>query len=534
VGVVDGFYAYRSKDGVNWTKGELIVGGADGSECVVAFDGTYFHFAHAKAYMLQYRRGVPNPDGTITLGSIYTVLDYAFKGSLTGYTYQTLYATNYLISGNIYSLKDTYEAENYSTQVSLGSYGANYVFVFNPFYNESTPCGTSLPSDFQSKGWRIGYGKGHLLESKITVYVKLRNPTTVAHSGKLWFRLWKDDDVNLGSPTLLIDWTSIDVSFDGTLNQVITSSKDVYVFAPVGNAKILDDETLYIEFAWQITSNPGNGIVQIEANGGGTYVYFPTRSNTVYGIDVDSDGYPWFAVSNDGGGAYKFPYIIKNNAKNGTSDFRYVTVRKLSLTYSLVWRVIPVCLTGNKVLAIYLYSGGRFSQYWDGTSWGSQKSFGTGLAGTLYHSVVAYGDTVHFVYLEYGTYDIEHWKWTPDSWNSVATIQSATTSTSAPVLSVTSTGDLYVFWAGSPTANHIYYKKYVEAWDASPTDWIDESTEALTGNDRLTCFYKQYGNYIGLLYMTKTTSEYNVKFAFLTLVVARYIGDGLSGAVVFV
>jgi hypothetical protein len=92
-----------------------------------------------------------------------------------------------------------------------------------------------------------------------------------------------------------------------------------------------------------------------------------------------------------------------------------------------------------------------------------------------------------------------------------------------------STNDLYVFAAtkttGTPsgwTANHIYYKKYTAStgqW-GSWIDWIDETTETLTAAYMLTCFYRAYNNYIGLTYMTKTTSPYNVKFAFLTVIVA--------------
>jgi hypothetical protein len=271
-----------------------------------------------------------------------------------------------------------------------------------------------------------------------------------------------------------------------------------------------------------------------------TSIEFPTRGNTAVGIDVDTNGYPWFGTCNNGGGSYNFPYVVKNNATDGTSDFRYVTVRKLSTTYAAfpTWRVTPVCLSAGKVLVFYVDSS-PYSQYWNGTAWGSEVSVGADMASNVYYSLVVYGDTVHLVYLEYDTYDIEHRKWTADSWSAVATIQSATTSTSAPVLSVTSTGELYVFWAGSPTANHIYRKKYAAgAWDSSPTDWINESTEQLTSNDLITCFYKQYGNYIGLLYMTKTTSPYNVKFAYLTVAVVVkkpiVVGDGLTFAVIFV
>jgi hypothetical protein len=103
-------------------------------------------------------------------------------------------------------------------------------------------------------------------------------------------------------------------------------------------------------------------------------------------------------------------------------------------------------------------------------------------------------------------------------------------SSSVPVISIdTSTNDLYVFAATDTTnqpsgwtANHIYYIKYTAStgqW-SSWIDWINESTEGLTYPDLLTCFYRAYNNYIGLAYVTKTTSPFNVKFAFLTVIVA--------------
>jgi hypothetical protein len=140
------------------------------------------------------------------------------------------------------------------------------------------------------------------------------------------------------------------------------------------------------------------------------------------------------------------------------------------------------------------------------------------------HSAVAQGDDVHLAFLKSSGYDIIYVKYTysTNSFGTETTLVAGATSTSGPVISINpSTNDLYVFWAGYPTSNHIYYRKYTAStatWETT-VDWIAE-TETLTGNDRLTCFYQAFGNYIGLAYMTKTASPYNVKFAFLTVIVA--------------
>jgi hypothetical protein len=157
----------------------------------------------------------------------------------------------------------------------------------------------------------------------------------------------------------------------------------------------------------------------------------------------------------------------------------------------------------------------------------------TSAAYSLYYSsAVAQGDDVHLTFLKYSTYDIIYVKYTyaSNSFGTETTLVSGATSASAPVISIDSTtNDLYVFAATKTTnqpsgwtANHIYYIKYTAStgqW-GSWTDWINESSEQLTYADRLTCFYQAYDNYIGLVYLTKTSSPYNVKFAYLSLVAA--------------
>jgi len=68
------------------------------------------------------------------------------------------------------------------------------------------------------------------------------------------------------------------------------------------------------------------------------------------------------------------------------------------------------------------------------------------------------------VFLKYSTYDILYAKYTYAS-NSLGLKQPCRLVQQAhPLLSLSinpSTNDLYAFWAGYPTANHIYYRKYI-------------------------------------------------------------------------
>ena len=240
-------------------------------------------------------------------------------------------------------------------------------------------------------------------------------------------------------------------------------------------------------------------------------------------VSVDSNGYVWIGYR-DYTGTYYYPYVIKSGNNNGTwgttpTGFPY----QLSTTSSDAWRVSIIPLTSGKMLAVYAsYNGDTLKvRRWDGSTWGSEVATTSAVYFGQYHSAVAQGDDVHLTFLKQYPYNILYVKYTysSNSLGSETTLQAGTTSSSAPVISInSSTNDLYVFWAGYPTANHIYYRKYTAStgtWETG-VDWIAE-TETLTDNNRLTCFYQVGGNNIGLLYMTKTTSPYNVKFAFLNV-----------------
>jgi hypothetical protein len=241
-------------------------------------------------------------------------------------------------------------------------------------------------------------------------------------------------------------------------------------------------------------------------------------------VSVDSNGYVWIGYT-DYDGTSRYPYVIKSGNNDGTwgstpSGFPY----RLSTTASDYWRVSVIPLTSGKMLAVYAYNGVTVkAKRWDGSAWGSEVATTSPIYWGEFHSEVAQGDDVHLVFLISPVFDILYVKYTysTNSFGTETTLQASATAASAPVICIdSSTNDLYVFWAGYPTENKIYFRKYTASsgtWGAKVL-WLDESTEVLTKAYSLTCFYQAYANYIGLEYMTKTESLYNVKFAFFTLV----------------
>ena len=235
-------------------------------------------------------------------------------------------------------------------------------------------------------------------------------------------------------------------------------------------------------------------------------------------IAVDSSGYIWISYI-ENWQSPQYPYIIKSGNNDGTwgstpSGFPY----KLSTTDTWSWFTCTVSLTSGKMAVFYCQtstSGYIRVQSWTGSTWQSEATTGNTLWTTNYYSAVAQGDNVHVTYLEgsgsnlrYVLYNYTTNTFTGDT--NLATVSS----TSGPCISMdTNTNNLYIFYAGT-SANHIYYyKRTGTSWGS--TDWLTEV--ALTANDRLTCFYSSYSSYIGLLYMNKTGSPYQIRFAYLTL-----------------
>jgi hypothetical protein len=248
-------------------------------------------------------------------------------------------------------------------------------------------------------------------------------------------------------------------------------------------------------------------------------------------VSVDSNGYVWIGYK-DYTGTYVYPYVIKSGNNDGTwgttpAGFPY----QLSTIDNTYWMVSIIPLTAGKMLAVYVYEKVTVkARRWTGSAWDTEVATTKLIEIGEYFSAVAQGDDVHLTFLERINYNILYTKYvySTNSFTAETTLATGNMYT-PPVISIDPVlNDLYLFW---PNANnHIYYRKYnagTDTWETA-VDWINESTDVLTGNDpvqttyaRPTCFYNVYSRYTGLVYMTLITSPYNVKFAYLFIPLAK-------------
>jgi len=258
-----------------------------------------------------------------------------------------------------------------------------------------------------------------------------------------------------------------------------------------------------------------------------------TNSNqaTIPAIAVDSNGYVWIGYREGASGA-KTPWVIKSGNNDGTwgttpSGFPY----QLSATEASYWTAVPVPLTGGKMLVAYAHhSDNDYGKQirmraWNGSGWLTEVTTTSGIYHSMHHLETAKEDDVHIVFWKListnDPMEIVYVKYSyrSNSLGSETTLQGNIPYTetysefSVPIISG-APEQLFVFWANYPEQGHIYYRKWNGSSWENIVDWIDESSE-LFSCDSWTCFYQAYDGYIGVLYETKQSSPYNIKFAYM-------------------
>jgi len=233
----------------------------------------------------------------------------------------------------------------------------------------------------------------------------------------------------------------------------------------------------------------GNGTVTWSADEQQAVSAVPTAYSYPY-LSVDSNGCPFITYLFN-----NYPYVTKSSLNNGTWQTAPGFPYQLQASSSGSWRSSILPLTAGKAYVLYNNRYTTYGRLWNGSNWGTEETVTTtDIQAPEYFSVATQDDDVHFAFLSISPYNITYKKRTYGvGWGTEVPVQSSTTSSSAPVLSVdTASKDVYVFWAGSPTPNCVYYKKQsAGVWDASPTIWIEgQGTQTLgAGNDLDEDFY---------------------------------------------
>jgi len=251
-----------------------------------------------------------------------------------------------------------------------------------------------------------------------------------------------------------------------------------------------------------------------------------TETGLYPSIAVDTCGYPWIGYRYSSAGSY-WAYVTKSSDNDGTwttaSGFPY----QLSTVASSdsTWKSCIVQLTENKMYAAYARNAfAGYGKLWDGDSWGGEENVMSDMEYCMSYSVVAQGDDVFVVFnhdtqangirFNKRTYGV--------GWGTENTIQANTLADTSPALTVdSSTGNLYCFWYDSPTENRIYYKKYTAStttWDTDPTEFYNE-TDGFYGTlgYLFSTYYKVQNSRVGIVWTSKTSSPYNVKYDNLSI-----------------
>lgn len=254
-----------------------------------------------------------------------------------------------------------------------------------------------------------------------------------------------------------------------------------------------------------------------------------TTTDSWYTCQVycDSNGKAWISfLWKDVITPAYYPKVCRNANTNGTwaNDTGYPLA--LSATSSGEWEILMAVLTNGRMYAFYSIHGAVLrGKLYDGTNWGAEENtfsaYNSQIAWAT--SISSFGDDVIVAYIRDTTYQLRSiYRLYGTGWGTDTLVQDSVASLICPMLSVTATGEAYMFWAGKPTANHIYYKKRTAGsagtWDANATDWLTET--AITQNYNFVSSYRADSTYIGVSWMTSANSPYNVRYDFLTIAAA--------------
>jgi hypothetical protein len=114
-------------------------------------------------------------------------------------------------------------------------------------------------------------------------------------------------------------------------------------------------------------------------------------------------------------------------------------------------------------------------------------------------------------------------------WGSEVTLVSGLSTVTFPSITVAG-NDLYIFYDGNPTANTVYYVRYNGMSWGGPQYWFSDNAETLYPEETgvsdiysmISSFQNSGNGEIGLVYLTLSSSPYNVEFMSLAVAPPTY------------
>lgn len=259
------------------------------------------------------------------------------------------------------------------------------------------------------------------------------------------------------------------------------------------------------------------------ANNAGTEIEVPV-------VKLDSALKPYIAYVMTITSVGDYAYVIQGSNSDGSGSWTDTGLGGGTYTTT---NIDLVALTATKMFVFY---GASTGDAWNGASWLTPKTI-TYTYG--YTSMVNSSDNVYLTICNgtspYGIYCYKY-TYSTNSWGSKESVCPSNSAKYYPELSIdSSTGYLYCFIENC-TSNYVYYVKRTTLW-GSKTAWLNEASDGIWGglgatNTYLCSSYLTYGYTIGISYMTKTSSPYNIRYAFLSTSVCS-IGQFQASSTVY-
>jgi len=237
-------------------------------------------------------------------------------------------------------------------------------------------------------------------------------------------------------------------------------------------------------------------------------------------VTTDGDGYPWVACDYVGGGNIH-AYVLESTTKDGTWTTAGDSPHDLLVDNGCkATSLIPVA--SDDIYAFYVdISKKLYCNKWNGAAWEGQESVSvTAMLAESYYSAILndHSNVIDVVWESVSPYKTHFRERSlTGTWGDTETLVEESAYIDPTLSLIDNDGNLALFYADIDGDNKVYYMYRIAGeWDESGTEWLDETTDTICGHGRLasTAISNIEGGecIVGLQYMTKASSPYNIKF----------------------